>query len=61
MVRTVLSALVFQTVLQDLKAQIEHATQDREEKSDVKAKQFQAKADAESEREDTTTTRDANI
>ena len=47
--------------LQDLKAQIEHATQDREEKSEVEAKQFQAKADAEGEREDTTTTRDVNM
>ena len=37
------------------------ATQDREEKSEVKAKQLQAKADAEGEREDTTTTRDADI
>ena len=37
-------------LMQDLKAQIERATQDREEKSEVKAKQHQAKADAEGER-----------
>ena len=36
------------------------ATQDREEKSEVKAKQHQAKADAEGEREDRTTTCDAD-
>merc|ERR1712061_289979 len=36
------------------------ATQDREEKAELKAKTLQAKADAEADLEDTTTTRDAD-
>merc|ERR1719254_453348 len=47
-------------LMQDLTAQIEQAKQDREEKRETKAKKLQAKADAEGELEDTTTTRDAD-
>merc|ERR1719498_1393428 len=45
--------------MQDLKAQIEQATQDRDEKAAEKAKKLQAKAEA--ELEDTITTRDADV
>merc|ERR1711975_169687 len=44
--------------MQDLKAQIAQATQDRDEKAEAKAKALQAKADAEGDLKDTTTTRD---
>merc|ERR1719382_1869389 len=47
-------------LMQDLTAQIEQATQDRTEKSETKAKKLQAKADAEGDLTDTTTTRDAD-
>merc|ERR1739845_263772 len=47
-------------LMQDLKAQIEQATQDRTEKAETKAKKLQAKADAEGDLADTTTTRDAD-
>merc|ERR1712232_557987 len=43
---------------QDLKAQIDQATQDSSEKSENKAKTLQAKADAEGDLTDTTATRD---
>merc|ERR1719281_2248374 len=45
-------------LMQDLKAQIAQATQDRDEKAENKAKTLQAKADAEGDLKDTTTTRD---
>merc|ERR1712190_577777 len=47
-------------LMQDLTAQIDQATQDREEKAELKAKTLQAKADALGDLEDTTTTRDAD-
>merc|ERR1719433_2604141 len=47
-------------LMQDMKAQIEQATQDRGEKAVVKAKKLQAKADAEGDLTDTTTTRDSD-
>jgi cell division septum initiation protein DivIVA len=47
-------------LMQDLKAQIAQATQDRTEKAETKAKKLQAKADAEGDLTDTTTTRDAD-
>jgi len=50
----------YDMLMQDLKAQIEQATQDRTEKSETKAKKLQAKADAEGELTDTTSTRDAD-
>merc|ERR1719189_3251078 len=50
----------FDMLMQDLKAQIEQATQDRGEKAGVKAKKLQAKADAEGDLTDTTTTRDSD-
>jgi hypothetical protein len=46
----------YQMLMQDLKAQIEQATQDRGEKTVTKAKQLQAKADTEGDLRDTTTT-----
>merc|ERR1712159_626293 len=50
----------YDMLMQDLTAQIEQATQDRTEKAEVKAKKLQAKADAEGDLTDTTTTRDAD-
>merc|ERR1719487_697325 len=50
----------FDLLMQDLSAQIAQATQDRTEKSETKAKKLQAKADAEGDLADTTTTRDAD-
>jgi len=50
----------FEMLIQDLKAQIEQATQDRDEKAETKAKKLQAKADAEGDLQDTITTRDAD-
>merc|ERR1711920_669004 len=50
----------YDMLMQDLTAQIAQAKKDREEKSAIKAKKLQAKADAEGELEDTTTTRDAD-
>merc|ERR1719476_718896 len=50
----------YDMLMQDLTAQIAQAKQDREEKSVIKAKKLQAKADAEGDLEDTTTTRDAD-
>merc|ERR1719248_89628 len=52
------SVHAFEMLVQDLKAQIDQATQDRDEKAATKAKKLQAKADAEGDLEDTTTTRD---
>uniref|UniRef100_A0A7S1M975 Uncharacterized protein n=1 Tax=Alexandrium catenella TaxID=2925 RepID=A0A7S1M975_ALECA len=50
----------YDMLMQDLKAQIEQATQDRTEKSETKAKKLQAKASAEGDLNDTTSTRDAD-
>merc|ERR1712125_161566 len=41
-------------------AQISQATRDRDEKAETKAQKLQAKADAEGDLKDTTTTRDAD-
>jgi len=51
----------FEMLVQDLDAQIAQATQDRTEKAELKAKTLQAKADAEGDLKDTTTTRDADV
>merc|ERR1719412_2681942 len=48
----------FDMLIQDLTAQTDQAKQDREEKAETKAKKLQAKADAEGDLTDTTTTRD---
>jgi len=50
----------YDMLMQDLKAQIAEATSDRDEKAEAKAQALQSKADAESDLEDTTTTRDAD-
>jgi len=50
----------FDMLIQDLTAQTDQAKQDREEKAETKAKKLQAKADAEGDLTDTTTTRDAD-
>merc|ERR1719439_96950 len=52
------SVHAFEMLVQDLKAQIDQAIQDRDEKAATKAKKLQAKADAEGDLTDTTTTRD---
>merc|ERR1719181_1652110 len=54
------SRQAFEMLMQDLKAQIGQATTDRGEKAETKAKMLQAKADAEGDLQDTTTTRDAD-
>jgi len=54
------SVHAYKMLIQDLTAQIEQATQDRTEKSETKAKKLQAKADAEGDLADTTSTRDAD-
>ena len=51
----------FDMLMQDLNAQIAQATQDRDEKAETKAKKLQAKADAQGDLNDTTTTRDADV
>merc|ERR1712079_964532 len=51
----------FEMLIQDLTAQLEQATQDRTEKAETKAKKLQAKADAEGDLAETTTTRDADV
>merc|ERR1712203_127077 len=50
----------YDMLMQDLKAQIAQATQDRDEKAEFKAETLQAKADAEGDLSDTTATRDAD-
>merc|ERR1719465_276513 len=50
----------YDMLMQDLKAQIDQATQDRTEKAETKSKKLQAKADAEGDLSDTITTRDAD-
>jgi len=52
------SRSAYELLMQDLKAQIEQATTDRTEKTETKAKKLQAKANAEGDLTDTTTTRD---
>jgi cell division septum initiation protein DivIVA len=54
------SVHAFEMLIQDLTAQLEQATQDRTEKAETKAKKLQAKAGAEGDLTDTTTTRDAD-
>merc|ERR1719327_146921 len=51
----------YDMLMQDLKAQIAQATQDRDEKAETKAKKLQAKADAIGDLKDTTTTSDADV
>merc|ERR1719460_1475877 len=51
----------YDMLMQDLNAQIAQATQDRDEKAETKAKKLQAKADADGDLKDTTTTRDADV
>merc|ERR1719238_779287 len=50
----------YDMLMQDLNAQIAQATQDRDEKAESKASKLQAKADANGDLKDTTTTRDAD-
>merc|ERR1711953_381143 len=50
----------YDMLMQDLNAQTDQATQGRDEKAESKAKKLQAKADAEGDLKDTTTTRDAD-
>jgi len=50
----------YDMLMQDLKAQIAQATQDRDEKSEFKAATLQSKADAKGDLEDTISTRDAD-
>merc|ERR1719343_759273 len=51
----------YDMLMQDLKAQIGQATQDRDEKAESKAKALQAKADATGSLKDTTTTMEADM
>ena len=51
----------YDMLMQDLAAQIANAEKDRDEKAETKAKKLQAKADAEGDLKDTTTTRDADV
>jgi hypothetical protein len=51
----------YDMLMQDLTAQIDYAEKDRDEKAETKAKKLQAKADAEGDLKDTTTTRDADM
>jgi len=53
------SVNAFEVLMQDLKAQTEQAEQDRTEKAETKAKKLQAKADAEGDLTETTTTKEA--
>merc|ERR1712008_382878 len=55
------SVQAFEMLIQDLTAQLEQANQDRTEKAETKAKKLQAKADAEGDLTETTTTRDADV
>jgi uncharacterized protein YoxC len=48
----------YEMLMQDLKAQIAQGTKDRDAKATMKAKKLQAKADADGDLKDTTTTRD---
>jgi len=51
----------YDMLLQDLKAQIAQASSDRDEKAEFKAETMQAKADAEGDVEDTTSTRNSDM
>jgi hypothetical protein len=51
----------YDMLMQDLTAQIDQAEKDRDEKAETKAAKLQAKADAEGDLKDTTTTRDADV
>merc|ERR1719482_2070065 len=51
----------YEMLMQDLTAQVEQATQARDEKAELKAKKLQAKADAEGDLQDTITTRDDDM
>jgi len=55
------SVHAFELLSQDLTNSIEHATQQRTEKAALKAKKLQARADAEGDLQDTTTTRDDDV
>jgi len=50
----------YDMLMQDLNAQIAQGTQDRDEKAETKAAKLQAKADAQGDLKDTTSTRDAD-
>merc|ERR1719446_743711 len=50
----------YDMLMQDLTAQVDQATKDRDEKAETKAAKLQAKADAEGDLKDTTATRDAD-
>jgi len=50
----------YDMLMQDLNAQIAQGTQDRDEKAETKASKLQAKADANGDLKDTTSTRDAD-
>merc|ERR1719219_3213636 len=54
------SVQAFEMLIQDLTAQLEQAEQDRTEKAETKAKKLQAKADAEGDLTETTTTKEAD-
>merc|ERR1712038_82729 len=54
------SKQAFEMLVQDLKAQIDQAKQDRTEKTETKAKKLQAKADAKGDLTETTTTKEAD-
>merc|ERR1719197_284764 len=54
------SKQAFEMLVQDLTAQIDQAKQDRTEKAETKAKKLQAKADAEGDLKDTTSTKKAD-
>merc|ERR1719362_936449 len=54
------SKQAFEMLVQDLKAQIDQAKQDRTEKTETKAKKLQAKADAEGDLKDTISTKKAD-
>merc|ERR1719400_1039960 len=51
----------FEMLIQDLTAQVDQATTDRGEKAKIKAKKLQAKAQANSDLRDTTTTKEADL
>jgi len=51
----------YDMLMQDLTAQVDQATTDREEKSATKAKKLQARADATGNLQDTTTTMEADV
>merc|ERR1712050_828451 len=54
------SKQAFEMLIQDLTAQIDQAKQDRTEKAETKAKKLQAKADAEGDLTERTTTKEAD-